>query len=126
MYGTFNGATVIPQWAYNYQALPFNTTVSKQVTNGFCFQFSVQPSTFAYTLEVSRQAPGGFPIFYVVQGSKASVFNNAFFLDTNEASYQSKTVKYPYNRNDQNPGLWTICTQDGFNGAFLLKVTPDA
>jgi len=123
LYGTFGSAYVSANWTFNYETIPFNNPISRSLINQqWCGQFQVLPKTLSFTLQVSREEPGGYPIFYVAPGVKPSPTSNSYVLDTNQNSFSQVTVKSPYNANGPNPGTWIVCTQQSFTGAFYLGV----
>jgi hypothetical protein len=81
----------------------------------------VEPTSAQFLLQVSRDIPGGYPIFYVGKGYKPSASNADYTLDTNVNSFQQVTVKSPYDKTTANPGVWVVCT-NYFAGAFDLAL----
>jgi len=126
VYGTFSTVFVRPHWKFNYEVIPFGDTVTKSFSHFqvFCGQFQVSESVFSYTLQVSREEPGGYPIFYVGKGYTPSSSKNEYALDTSKDSFQELTVKKPNDPSyvGPNPGLWIVCT-NSFSGGFILGVT---
>jgi len=123
LYGTFGSAFVMANWTYMYETIPFNTPISRTVGGQqWCGQFLVNPKILSFNLQVSRQEPGGYPIFYISQGVKPTPTNATYTLDTNQNSFSQVTVKSPYNPRGPNPGNWIVCTQGAFAGAFYLGV----
>jgi len=122
LYGTFGGVYAYSSWNYKYPVIPFGTPLTG--SNTYCGQFQLDLKAKSFTLQVSREAPGGFPIFYVGRGYRPTVSKNDYVLDTNKQSFQELTVKAPVVVDGPNPGLWVVCTQDAFQGAFILGVNP--
>jgi hypothetical protein len=123
LYGTFGSAYVMANWTFAYETIPFNTPISRTLNNQqWCGQFYVSQKVLSYNLQVSRQEPGGYPVFYVAAGNKPSVSNAAYTLDTNQNSFSQITVKSPFYPKGANPGTWIVCTQPAFTGAFYIGV----
>jgi len=124
LYGTFGNAYVSGNWSYNYEIIPFNTVISRNLDNTrWCGQFTVTPENLSFNLQVSREEPGGYPIFYVAPGVSPTPSTAAYTLDTSQNSFSQVTVKKPFIPTGPNPGNWIICTQSSFTGAFYLQVT---
>jgi hypothetical protein len=126
LYGTFGGVYANNTWRYKYDTITINAAaITKTVSAQWCGQFNIPQGSKSFNLQVSREAPGGYPIFYVGKGYKPSSYKNDYSMDTNKNSYQEITVKSPNDKSytGPNPGLWVICTQVGFSGAFVLGVT---
>jgi len=83
VYGTFGGVYASANVTFNYETIPFNTPLTRRSTGpAWCGQFKVTPKTPTFNLQVSREEPGGFPIFYVGQGYRANAQKNDYLMDT--------------------------------------------
>jgi len=122
LYGNFGGVDAFAQWRYSYETIPIGNAITRQ--NFWCGQFTAPERTKSFTLRVSREAPGGYPVFYVGQGYTPGIDHKDYELDTSKQSYQELDVKKPNDPNSgtANPGLWIVCTNKNFQGAFILGV----
>jgi len=123
-YGTFESVYAASKWGYNYDVMPFDTPITHTMPGRqYCGQFQLNLTANQFELQVSREAPGGYPIFYVGKGYVPTPTQNEYVLDTNKDSYQDLVVKSPVAQNGPNPGLWLVCTQQGFSGAFVIGIS---
>jgi len=119
LYGTFGGVQAFSVWNYKYETIPVGQTITRKDT--WCGQFLAPARSKSFSLKVSREEPGGYPVFYVGQGYPPGQARSDYILDTKKESFQELTVKNPNDPKEDgpNPGLWIVCTQRGFQGAFL-------
>lgn len=83
LYGTFSDIYALATWNYNYETIPYDDPITRTVNKGqWCGQFMVEQAARQVVVQVSREAPGGYPIFYIGKGYKPSAQRNIAVLDT--------------------------------------------
>lgn len=95
LYGTSTEVVVSAEWNYNLQSLTnglaYNTTL--RGTGAYIIR-DITPGR-PFLAQLSRAAPGGYPIAYFSSAGVPSPLQYEFVLDTTKTSYVSQTIANP-------------------------------
>jgi len=125
LYGSAASMSVTANWIFNVQHLQSGIQISKSTAGTDYYQVFIPFNTPKMTFQISRQAPGGFPIAYIAQGSVPYSGNYQYIADTSKQSYISITVPNPNPTGSKspNPGnyMFAIAASGGTSG-YIVRV----
>jgi hypothetical protein len=117
LYGSTTRLTVKYAWTYNFPPLSNGIKVSRNTNGTEYWQVYVPVNTPKLLLQISRQAPGGYVVAYITQGTLPSKTAFQWQMDTVSQSYISLTIPNP------NPSSSTAANPGYINIAVTLGQT---
>lgn len=118
LYGSSTAVSVSYVWDYNLAE--FSNNVAVNATVGVAISY-VLPRVMSSSLllQLSRAAPGGFPIAYVSSRGFASPFFFEYSLDTSKQSYVTQSIRNP----DLMYVVTITCANQADTFGFLMKAS---